>query len=218
MMKIISLAVVLNLINVNCKAQIYIEPVAGFQYDLNNHNRYKQINTAVQLAYHVGTEYEFLIRLQKTWPLKYISGDSSFSTNPALPVYANAEKTIKASCYSFTLGHRFKITGDKSKNALSAVLYPGFTLQIFNVKYKYDKNNYIVLNPDKSIAIGGLFLSGGFEYMRKFKNSRFFTQLLITTPPARKIKYPASFGLMAPLYLNAGYSILIKEKKKKRKK
>lgn len=216
MIKIFALAITLNSIAFNCKAQVYIEPITGFQLDLNNQNKFKQINTAVQLTFHKNRHYELLVRFQKTWPLIYNSGDSAFSLNPALALYANAQKTIRSYCYSLTSGHRFTITGGKTNNIFSVVLYGGFTLQTFAIVYKYDKANYTILNPDKSIEKAGLFLSAGFEYMHKIKNGRFFTQLIIASPPLRKMKYPTSFGFVAPLCLNAGYSILLKENKRKK--
>ena len=209
----VALTISLYLFTIACKAQLYIEPVAGFQYDINNHNKFKQINTAIQLSFRKNRHYEFILLLQKTWPLKNLSGDSSFSTNPALPLYSNAEKTIRVSSYSLAAGHRITITGGKTNNIFSVILYAGLNVQRFAVAYKYDKNNYTILNPDKTLTAEGLFISGGFEYMRKLKKGRFFTQLIIASPPTAKLKYPASFNIMAPIYLNAGYSILIKKSK-----
>jgi hypothetical protein len=211
MKKMFFLVINLNLITAYCKAQIYIEPVVGYPLDLNNHNKFKQINTAVQCSFRKNRHYELILLLQKTLPLKYLSSDSSFSLNPALPIYANAQKTIRASNLSLAVGHRLTIVGGKTDNIFFAILYAGLNIQRFAVHYKYDKNNYTILNPDKTLNIGGLYISGGFEYMRKLKNGRFFTQLVIASPPSRKLKYPASFGFMAPVSLNAGYSILIKK-------
>lgn len=208
--------ITMHLLTTACKAQLYIEPVAGLQYDINNHNKFKQINTAVQLTLRTNRQYEIILLLQKTWPLKYLSGDSSFSINPGLPLYSNAEKTIRASSFSLAVGNRITITGGKTNNIFSVILYAGLNAQRFAVAYKYDKNNYTILNPDRTLTAEGLFISGGFEYMRKLKKGRFFTQLIIASTPTAKLKYPASFGLMAPLYLNAGYSILIKKSKREK--
>lgn len=213
MRKIFILAITLNLIGFYCKAQFYIEPIVGYQLDLNNQNKFKQINTAVQFTFRKNRHYELIFLLQKTWPSKSLSGDAAFSLNPALPIYTNAQKTIRASYFSLAVGHRITIVGGKTNNIFSVILYAGLNVQRFAVTYKYDKNNYTILNPDQTQQLGGLYLSGGFEYMRKLKNGRFFTQLVIASPPARKIKYPASFDFVAPLSLNAGYSVLIKKSK-----
>ena len=213
MRKIVALLISVWLFAFACKAQFYIEPIVGYQLDLNSNNKFKQLNTAVQFSFRKNRHYELTVLLQKTGFSKYVSGDSSFTLNPALPLYANAAKTIRPSSFSVAVGHRFTIVGGKTNNIFSFILYSGLNVQRFAVAYKYDKSNYTILNPDKTITLAGIYLSGGFEYMRKLKNGRFFTQLVVASPPARKIKYPSSFGLMAPLSLNAGYSIFIKKTK-----
>ena len=70
----------------------------------------------------------------------------------------------------------------------------------------------IILNPDKTINATGLFISGGFEYMRQIKNNRLFVDLNFSSPPGYNNKYPSSFNLMAPVTLNIGYSIKISKK------
>jgi hypothetical protein len=152
-------------------------------------------------------------QLQKSWPLPYVSNDSSFSTNPTLPVYASAKKILRPSATSFAVGHRLKVVGKKSVNIFSLIAYTGLTAQKINVNYTYDKNNYTILNPDKTQKRISVFLSAGAEYMHLLKNSRFFIQLIFSTPPiAKKINYPSSFNFLAPLSFNAGYSIQLKKK------
>lgn len=213
MKKITALIIILNLLALNCAAQFYIEPVAGFQLDVNNPNSFKQVNTAVQSAFRKSRHYEIILLLQKTWPVTYTSQDSAFSTNPALPVYAHAKKTICAASFSLAVGHRLTIIGGKTNGVFSVLLYSGLNIQRFAVAYQYDKTNYTILNPDRTLNIDGFFISGGLEYLRLLKKGRLFTQLIVATPPARQLKYPASFGLMAPFSLNAGYSIMIKNTK-----
>ena len=213
MKKIFALVIALCLFTVGSKAQFYIEPIVGYQYDLNGKNKFKQLNTAIQCSFRKNRHYELTVLLQKTWPSKYLSSDSSFTLNPSLPLYASAAKTIRPSAFSAAVGHRFTIVGGKTNNIFYVILYAGLNVQRFAVAYQYDKNNYTVLRPDKTITIAGVYISGGFEYMHKLKNGRLFTQLVVASPPARKIKYPASFSLMAPLGFNAGYSIFIKKTK-----
>jgi hypothetical protein len=92
-------------------------------------------------------------------------------------------------------------------------MYTGFLYQKMDVDYQYDKTNYIVLNPDKTSEVAGLFLSGGLEYMRQLKTGRLFAELNFSTPPVTgKRSYPYSFNTMAPFSINFGYSILLKNR------
>ncbi|MEP7109721.1 MAG: hypothetical protein ABI760_17125 [Ferruginibacter sp.] len=218
MERIIALLIMLNLFPGSCKAQFYIAPVVGFQTDLNNRNSFKQINSAVLFGIRKSRHYELMFLAQKAWPHLYNSRDSSFSPNPALPVYATAKKTIRPSSYSLAIGHRISLIGVKSRNIFSLVFYSGITFQKIAVTYQYNKNDYTILNPDKTQERTGFFLSGGMEYMRLLKNGRLFVQLNAATPPlAKEINYPSSFGLIAPLSLNAGYSIPIKKSRHEKK-
>jgi hypothetical protein len=208
MRKITTLIIALNFFAAYCVAQIYIEPVIGYQIDLNNKKRLNQINSAIQFSWKVSKYYGLVFQLQKGWPLPYVSSDSSFSTNPALPVYASAKKTIRPSVTSFAIGQRITVIGKNSVNIFSFIAYTGLTAQKIGVSYAYDKNNYTILNPDKTQKRVSVFLSAGAEYMHLLKNGRFFTQLIFSTPPiGKKIKYPSSFKFLAPLSFNAGYSI-----------
>ena len=58
--------------------------------------------------------------------------------------------------------------------------------QKIGVSYEYDKDNFIILNPDQTIERLGLYLSAGVEYMRLLKNGRIFIRLTAATPPAAK--------------------------------
>jgi hypothetical protein len=213
MKKIIPLIIALNFFAAYCIAQVYIGPIIGYQIDLNNKKRLNQINSAIQFDWKVSKYYGMIFQLQKGWPLPYISSDSSFSSNPALPVYASAKKTIRPSAISFAIGHRIMVKGKNSANIFSFIAYTGLTAQKIAVSYSYDKNNYTILNPDQTKKRISGFLSAGVEYMHLLKNGRFFTQLIFSTPPVgKKIKYPSSFNFLVPLSFNAGYSIPLKKK------
>jgi hypothetical protein len=196
-------------------SQMYIEPIVGFQNDVNNHFHFSQINTAVQFSYKFKRNYELSFQLQRSWPLSYHTADSSFTLTPSLPLYAPAQKTIKASNQSIAIINRFNVLGRKPKSTLNILAGVGVTRQDILVNYQYDKNNYTILNPDETQKPSGLFLSGGLEYLRDLKYGRIFAQIIIATQPSsKKINYPSSFVYMAPLCLNAGYSFSIKTKKK----
>ena len=211
MRKIIPLLLVINLSAFNCIAQFYIEPVIGYQIDMNN-SRFIQINSAIQFAFKRSKRYEFILLVQRSWPLSHVSSDSSFTANPSLPLYAAAQKTILPGAFSFSAGHRFVVAGKNSVNKLSLLINTGLTAQKIKVSYGYDKNNYTILNPDKTQNRLSVFVSGGVEYMRLLKSGRLFFQINVSSPPAGKsFKYPSSFQLMAPINFSAGYSIPIKK-------
>jgi hypothetical protein len=102
--------------------------------------------------------------------------------------------------------------GRATNNSLFFVYYLGVSNQKIKVDYSYDKTNYTILNPDKSVSKTGLYLSGGLEYMRNLKTGRIFTQLLAGGFIHDAINYPNSFYFLAPLSFNVGYSILIFKK------
>jgi hypothetical protein len=214
MKQIITLVITVILFTVYGTAQVYIEPVIGYQTDLNNKKSFQQINSAVQLAYKVSKYYGLVVQLQKGWALASTAADFAFSANPALPVTIAAKKTMRPSALSFTIGHRITVAGKNSANIFSVILYSGVTAQKIAVTYEYDKNNYTILNPDQTQKrISGIF-SGGVEYMRLLKIGRLFAQFIAASEPVgKKIKYPSSFDFMAPMAFNIGYSIPVKNYK-----
>lgn len=206
------LIISLILLGACCKAQVYLEPFIGYQTDLNS-NDFKQVNTGLQCSFKKSKGYEFVLQIQESWAIPFIAADSSFTPNPALPVYASAKKTIRPKASSFSVGHRFVVAGKKTANIFSILFNTGITYQNIKVSYQYDKSNYTILNPDKTQSRLGLYISGGSEYMRLLTNGRIFFQLNVATPPfGKKIKYPSSFYFMAPLAINIGYAVAIKNK------
>ena len=213
MKKISALLIFYQLFATQAFAQFYIEPLVGYQVDLNNERKFKQFNTGIQLAWKAHPVYEWVFKIQRSWPVSYNSNDSSFSANPALPLYSAAKKTIAPSTWSFAPGMRLKLAGKNSKNILFAIGYIGMAYQKIEVNYHYDKGNYIILNPDQTQERFRAFFSGGFEYMHLLEKGRLFLQVSASTPPfGVSISYPSSFGFMAPLSINAGYSILLSKK------
>jgi hypothetical protein len=203
-----------TLLLTDCAAQQYFEPILGYQVDPNYSGRFQQINTGAQIAFRKSRMYEFIIRLQKSWGLPYHSADSSFTTNPALPLYSPTYKTINPGTWYLTIDHRF-ILGSKGKNhQFSILLQTGLSYENLKVTYQYDKNDYIILNPDKTQKGLNLSIGTGFEYMRKFKDNRLFLRLTVDGPlTGRNPNYPSSFNYMSPIAFNAGYSLLLKKKK-----
>ncbi len=196
-----------------CVAQIYIEPVVGYQADLNNHFRFTQINTGCQGAFVCGKNYELVVRVQKSWGFAYRAMDSSFTANPSLPLYAAAKKTITPATWFFSVDHRLKLKSHNTNHRFSVLLLTGFMDQKLTVNYKYDEEHYTILNPDVSQKKFSLFLGIGMEYMRFIGKNRLFVQLTASGPLVGDITYPSSFSYMAPLSCNVGYSIFIQKKK-----
>jgi hypothetical protein len=211
MKKVLPLLIALGLFAGKVSAQIYVEPVIGYQLDMNN-NGFKLVSSAVQLALQKSRRYELIFLLQKSWPLAITSNDSAFTANSSLPVYTAAEKTILPGSFAVSIGHRFVLAGANGLNRFSLLVNTGLTAQKIKVRYRYDKSNYTILNPDQTQNRFSVFISGGVEYMRLLKSGRIFFQTVVSSPPAGKpIKYPSTFKFMAPLNFNIGYSILIKK-------
>src|SRR5664279_1995520 len=115
------LLIIIALFPASAFSQIFIEPFAGYQFDMNN-TKTKLLNTGLQFAVKLN-KYEFLVQLQKNWPRTFNYVDSSYTTNTSLPLNALAQKTMRPSSFSFAIGHRIKIAGKKSPNSLFVKVY-----------------------------------------------------------------------------------------------
>ena len=98
---ILALFVAVSLLHLASSAQVFIEPFAGYQTDVNNH-QFKLVNIGLQLAFKKGKRYELLFQVQKSWSKTVTIQDSSFTLNASLPLYAPAAKSMRPS--SFTAG------------------------------------------------------------------------------------------------------------------
>jgi hypothetical protein len=206
---------ILTLLSTALAAQTYIEPIVGYQLDIANRAKFSQINAGIQLSFKKGRSYELVARIERCSPIVYHGkADSAFTPNPSLPLYKSAGQTIHPGAWYFSVDHRFILNGYNAKQHFSILLHTGFTFQNIKVAYDYDKNNYTILNPEKTRKATSIFVGTGFEYTRLVKYNRVFFQITIDTPPGQGASsYPSSFSFMAPLAFNAGYSILIKKKR-----
>lgn len=197
------------------KAQTYLEPYLGFQMDLNNTNhKFKQLNTGLQVSFKSKGTYEFALQAQYGLPITEKSAAAAYTSSPSLPVMANAAKKIKPAYASFAVQNRIAVAGGKTANTFYVVLGAGVAYQNIKVRYSYDKTNYVVLNPDKTLAVTGTYMAGGFMYIHKLQQGRIFAALNFNTPAlGATTKYPSSFKFMAPASISAGYSIIINNKK-----
>jgi hypothetical protein len=213
--KLFSLQLLL-LLFFSAQSQIYIEPYAGFQVDLNNTRPlFKQINTGLQCSFKRNRRYEFLMQVQVSNGLANKSADSAFTSNTSLPVYTAAAKKITPVAVSFALLNRVIIGGNAKGNTFYIVPGVGYMLQNINVEYSYDKANYTILNPDKTFSHSGVYLCLGATWVRTIKDNRFFATINFNTPSlSAKMKYPSSFNFLIPAAINAGYSFNISKSKK----
>ncbi len=205
----------------SCFAQLFVEPIVGYQTDLDTHPyKYSMINTGVQFAFKYKRHYELLVKVQQSWGQTSHYSGNAFTTNPALPPTIEVQNSIKPSVFSFAIGHRFKIPPEKAgrSNVFSILLYTGVAHQKIAVDYDYDKANYIVLNAEQTQQRWGVYISAGLEYMRKFENGRLFVQSLITSPASgSSTQEYSSLGFNSLLSFNAGYSFMLQQFKKSRK-
>ncbi len=195
-------------------AQKFIEPYTGIQADLTNKKyNFKQLNAGVQFTLRQRSEYELIFQLQKSLPMAVHGADSAFTANPNLPLFTVAPKTIRPSALSIAVGHRFLITGKKKNDALYILLFTGLVFQKISATYTYDKANYTILNPSRTLNKGGIYISAGAGYIHRLKHNRLFCQLTVSSPPIRKNdSYPMAFSFMSALAFNAGYSIFLSKK------
>lgn len=199
------------------QAQIHFEPIIGYQLDLNNHPRLNQLNTSFQFAFKT-KKSELLLTVQKSWGFARFSSDSSFTINPSLPLYSPAQKKTSPGIFSFLISRRWTIIGNQASQHINLLASIGVSHQAIKVNYDYDKADYTILNPDKTIATTGMEMELGLEYMLPVENGRWFAQLKVggMTVFHKKDDYPNSFYYSAPLSLNLGYSFQIKKRHEKK--
>lgn len=195
-------------------AQWFAEPLVGFRQDMNNTDLH-MFNAGVQLAWKTSRYYELLFLVQRSLPSAIKYQQAAFTSNTALPLSVNVQKTLSPSAFNVAIGNRFFMAGKHSANKLMAKVYAGYMSQVITAEYsEYDKTNYILLNPDKQLKVDGVFLAFGFEFIRSLGNNRVFAAIDFSTPPSgqKPADYPNSFRRMAPFTINLGYSIAISKK------
>lgn len=200
--------------------QTYIEPFLGFRANKSTEDNNKpyiilqQIYTGIQLSKLKRHNYEYAFQLSVGIPIAKKGFDSSFTLNTNFPLYAPANKTIKVNAISTYFIQKYKLIDFKSNDDINLLLNTGLVFRQIKVTYNNDKNNYIILNPDKTKMVFGGSLGFGFQYTHTYKKNRFFIQADIDFPIiTKKDKYVNSFKTLFPLTILAGYSFEIKNKK-----
>lgn len=200
----------------NSFSQTYIEAFTGYQKDINNRKyNFNMINSGLQISWKKSRTYELFVQIQRGWALKNSSPETFYTASPSLPLTSNGIKTISPSTATFSLGHRFTVTGKNFNGSINILLQAGLAYQKIKVSYNNDKQNYTVLNPDNTQRKSGYFIATGIEYSKQLTKGRIFFQTLIGPQPwFGRLPKNISFNMMAPLSLNAGYSYMIKSKKR----
>ncbi len=148
-------------------SQTYVEPFLGYRANKStqvNNNPYvilQQIYTGIQLSKLKRHNYEYAFQLSIGIPIAKMGSDSSFTLNTNLPIYATANKTIKAYAVSAYFIQKYKLIDFKSNDDINLLLNTGLVFRQIKVAYNNDKNNYIILNPDKTKTVFGASLGFG---------------------------------------------------------
>jgi hypothetical protein len=207
-------------ITLTAYTQKYLQPFVGYRAYINgqpkNDNRptLRQLNFGVQLLKERKENYENGFRLIIALPFSNNTVyDSSYTLNPNLPVIAFAKKTVQVYSLSASFIQKYLLFNIKQKNELGILVHTGFAYQKVKVSYDYDKKNYVILNPDKTINGYGVLLGFGLQYARFIKSNKFFVESMLDLPiVTSKNKYPSPLKIIFPVGFNIGYSIALKNK------
>lgn len=194
-------------------AQTHFEAFTGYGFDVRHKQNLSMINTGLQLVFSKKSNYEFVTGVQYGFGIKRKGIDSSFTSNPSLPLYSAAEKTTHSSLISVYTNHRVKLFKFGEQQRININFICGLRFQEVKVNYKYNNSDYIVLNPSAGTNRLGLYIGTGLEYIYTMKKGRIFVQANIVSPSLRgKNPQPNSFNQSVPLSFNFGYSLKLKKK------
>lgn len=212
----------------NAMGQKYLEPIVGYKLFIKNAqigtttvnnivldkkspiNYLKQLLTSFQYSIVVGKKFEHAFQLSIGNPIKTSFIDSSFTLNPLLPLYKPTTKKLTTSSIFISYIPNFKVVNITKNDRLNAFCAIGIGVQTIKVKYDNDENNYIILNPDKTITKAGVQFGVGFQYAHTFTNSRIFLQSQLDFPIiTTRNKYPSASKNLLPVGFAIGYSIKI---------
>jgi hypothetical protein len=139
--------------------------------------------------------------------------DSSYTLNTNLPLNAPAKKTVQVYSFSASFIRKYLLFRVRKKNELNFLVNAGIAYQKIKVSYEYDKKNYLILNPVKTINSFGILLGFGLRYARVIKGNKIFIESVTDIPIlTSKNKYPSPLKIIFPVGFNIGYSIALKNK------
>jgi hypothetical protein len=199
----------------NCgQSQVYLEPFTGYAIDVRPKQNLHTINTGLQITFSNKSGYALSTGFINGFGVRRKSEDSSFTSNPSLPIYANAAKTTHSSFFGIYVNNGFRLFKIGDHQSVHFNLSFGLRLQRIKVNYKLDSPDYIVLNPGAEARRFGPYAGTGFEYLYKLKKGRIFFQTTVVTPSlGRRNEQPDRFSISVPLSFNMGYSFEIKKTK-----
>jgi hypothetical protein len=200
--------------------QKQVEPFVGYRAYENGQTKddtrptLHQLNFGIQLLKTKKDYRENGFRLNIALPFANNSVyDSSYTLNPNLPLTAVAKKTVGVYSFSISFYQKYLLLKLKKKNEISMFVHSGLAFQKLKVSYDYDKKNYVILNPVKTINSFGILLGFGLRYSRTIKTNKIFIESVTDIPIiTSRNKYPSPLKVIFPVGLNIGYSIAIKNK------
>ena len=210
MRKYLYLKIIVLIISIPASAQKYIEPIVGYQVSPKENYIFSQLNAGVQWVLLTKKRKPFFLKIMASLPIANRSLDTAYTTNITFPVLSQVKKVIKPLGFEMSIGKRFIIPPTGKYNKCSFILLAGIAYQRLQVENNFDKKNYELLNPDRTISRFGGLVCFQFEYMRILKNGRLFIQTGISSSPISKRKSNQnSFKFLVPIAFNLGYSIKI---------
>jgi hypothetical protein len=214
MQKIILIYFLTCLIIFSASAQLtYIEPFLGYKINMsskvgeNTSVVLHQIYTGVQLSRAKRENYEYACQLSIGIPIAKKYFDSSFTLNTSLPLYAPANKMVKAFSVSTSFIQKLKLFYLTKNDKVNLLINTGLTFQNLKVSYGNDKNNYVILNPDKTQNSFGVSVGLGLQCIHTLKKGRVFIQSDANLPIlTKRNKYPTLLKALYPFTISTGYS------------
>lgn len=194
-------------------AQVYLEPYTGYAIDVRPKQNLHSFNTGIQITFSKKPNYGFSAGVINGFGIKRKGEDSSFTSNPSLPIYAKAPKTIQTGFTGIYINNRFRLIKIGEKHSVHLNFQMGLRLQKLVVTYSLNSSDYVVLNPGANAERLAVYAGSGFEYLYTLKKGRVFFQTNVITPSLRrKREQPDRLNLPVPLSFNAGYSFELKKK------
>lgn len=199
----------------NCsQAQVYLAPYTGYAIDVRPKQNLHTINTGLQITFSNKSGYAFSTGIINGFGIRRKGEDSSFTSNPSLPIYANAAKTMHTSFFGIYVNNGLRLFKIGDHQSVHFNLSFGLRIQKIIVNYKLSNSDYVVLNPSAEAERFGPYAGAGFEYLYKLKQGRIFFQTTVVTPSlGRRNEQPDRFSIPVPLSFNVGYSFEIKNTK-----
>lgn len=198
------------------KAQNTIEPYMGYSIDLGNERTLSQVNIGLQYPVITHRVYQMLIGVRGGFPLnKHSRNDAAYTSEPSLPLSVTIGYEAKWYSCAISLGHRFRLISWADKNTISSFVNAGVAYQSISVNHDgYNKDEYTVLNPHRSLKKAGVFIGGGIQYRRELGMGAIFLQPEVSSPPLVESLNNYNYKLPVPFAISIGYTVGFKKRNK----